>query len=122
MRSTFIRFTILQSNLVVIRRGRRAALLRGELTFANGYHIVIRERLAIDDVVIIEDYGYELWHFDEKLSWYDSQPHPHNPALASTDPHHKHIPPDIKHNHIPAPNMQFDAPNLPELIREVAEM
>ena len=37
----------------------------------------------------------------------------------STHPHHKHIPPDIKHNRIPAPGLSFDEPNLPFLIREV---
>nr|MBC8450537.1 hypothetical protein [Chloroflexota bacterium] len=29
---------------------------------------------------------------------YDPQPHPENPDLASTFPHHHHEPPDIKHN------------------------
>lgn len=37
----------------------------------------------------------------EKLYWYDSQPHPSDPSLASTHPHHKHVPPDIKHHRIP---------------------
>ncbi|MEN8215749.1 MAG: hypothetical protein ABFS56_05115 [Pseudomonadota bacterium] len=36
-------------------------------------------------------------------------------VLASTHPHHKHIPPDIKHNRIPAPILSFTHPNLPEL-------
>ncbi len=40
----------------------------------------------------------------------------------STHPHHKHIPPDIKHNRIPAPNLSFDAPNLPFLIQEVERL
>jgi hypothetical protein len=55
----------------------------------------------------------------EKLYWYDSFPHPNNPALASTHPHHKHVPPDIKRNRIPAPNLTFTAPNLPFLIEEI---
>lgn len=55
----------------------------------------------------------------EKLYWYDSQPHPDDPALQSTHPHHKHIPPDIKHNRIPAPGLSFSAPNLPFLIEEI---
>jgi len=39
--------------------------------------------------------------------------------LAVTDPHHKHIPPDIKHNRISAPALSFDKPNLPFLIEEI---
>jgi hypothetical protein len=46
-------------------------------------------------------------------------PHPHIPELQSTHPHHKHVPPEIKHNRIPAPGIAFDRPNLPYLIAEV---
>jgi len=31
-----------------------------------------------------EDYGYELWRNHEKLAWYDAQPHPNDPELATT--------------------------------------
>ena len=55
----------------------------------------------------------------EELYWYDSQPHPNDPALAGTDPHHKHIPPDIKHHRVPAPDLNFAEPNLHFLIREM---
>jgi len=51
-----------------------------------------------------------------KLYWYDSWPHLNDPALASTHPHHKHVPPDIKHNRVPAPALSFAEPNLPFLI------
>ncbi|MFQ5751559.1 MAG: DUF6516 family protein [bacterium] len=44
----------------------------------------------------MESYGYELWLYDKKISWYDRQPHPNDPDLPSTYPHHKHIPPNIK--------------------------
>lgn len=53
------------------------------------------------------------------MCWYDPQPHPNDPSLASTHPHHKHVPPDIKHNRIPAPGLSFDRPNLPYLIAEI---
>ena len=59
---------------------------------------------------------------DYELYWYDSQPHPHEPELQITHPHHKHNPPDIKHNRIPAPEMSFHQPNLPALIREIEEI
>ena len=67
---------------------------------------------------IIDEYGYKVWQGENKLYWYDAQPHPNDPSLQSSYPHHKHIPPDIKHNRIPAPGMQFTSANLPFLIRE----
>jgi hypothetical protein len=51
-----------------------------------------------------------------------TQPHPNDPSLASTDPHHKHVPPNIKRNRIPAPQMSFTQPNLPALIQEIEEL
>ena len=69
--------------------------------------------------LIIEGYSYEVWQGNEKLYWYDSQPHPSDAALASTHPHHKHVPPDIKHNRIPASGLSFTPPNLPFLIEEI---
>ncbi len=115
--------SIERSTLVVAPRGKRVAVLQGELTFAHGYRITVKERLAFDaDVVVIEEYGYELWHNADKIAWYDSQPHPNDPALQSTHPHHKHVPPDIKHNRVPAPEMSFTQPNLPALIREVEDL
>ena len=115
--------SIQQSTLTIIRRGKRTAVLKGEVIFAHGYRISIQERLSLDfGTVEIEFYGYELWHNAEKIAWYDAQPHPNNPALAGTHPHHKHIPPDIKHNRIPAPNMSFSQPNLPTLIEEIQKL
>ena len=118
------RFPIVQrSTLVVIRRGKRAAVLKGEITLAEGYRLTVQERLSCDTgTVEIEFYGYEIWKNSEKLAWYDAQPHPNDPALASTHPHHKHIPPDIKHNRIPAPNMNFSQPNLPALISDIENL
>lgn len=115
--------SIQRSTLVIVQRGRRVAVLQGELTFAQGYRITVRERLSFDTgSVQIEFYGYELWRGADKLAWYDAQPHPNDPALASTYPHHKHIPPNIKRNRISAPHMSFTRPNLPALIREIEEL
>ena len=50
---------------------------------------------------------------------YDSQPHPADPELASTHPHHKHLPPDTKHHRVPAPGLCFTAPNLPFLLHDI---
>jgi hypothetical protein len=41
---------------------------------------------------------------------------------ASTHPHHKHVPPNIKRNRIPAHGISFTAPNLPQIIQELEEL
>lgn len=89
----------------------------------HGYRIAIKERLSFDrDQVIIESYGYEFSHYDKKVSWYSSQPHPNEQKLSSTFPHHEHILPDIKHNRVPAPNINFDRTNSALLIQEVESL
>ncbi|QTA90910.1 toxin-antitoxin system TumE family protein [Desulfonema magnum] len=96
--------SVRSSSLVVIQRGRRTAILRGELVFESGWRLTVRERLSSDnDTVEIESYGYEIWRGSDKTAWYDSQPHRNDHALQISHPHHKHVPPDIKHNRIPAP-------------------
>ena len=112
--------TIQQSSLVLVRRGSTLARVAGEIAFEHGFRLVVRERLVFARLpVLIDSYGYEIWQGSEKLCWYDSQPHPDDPTLQSTHPHHKHVPPDIKHHRIPAESMSFDRPNLPELVAEV---
>jgi hypothetical protein len=111
-----------RSTLVVIRRGQIVARLAGELEI-GAYRIVVREKLSFVTLPgQITSYGYEIWHGDEKLFWYDSQPHSDDPTLADTDPHHKHIPPDVKHHRVPAPELSFTRPNLPFLIQEIEQM
>ena len=68
------------------------------------------------------DYSYTVYRGGERLLWYDPQPHPNDPTLAATFPHHKHEPPDIKHNRRPAPGISFDSPNLPKLIAEIGQV
>ena len=114
--------SIRRSTLVVVRRSATVARLSGELEIDH-YRIVIREKLSFaDEPGRITSYGYEVWRGSSKLHWYDSQPHPNDPAVAATDPHHKHIPPDIKHHRVPAPDLSFTAPNLPFLIQEVEQL
>lgn len=118
------RYTAIQrSTLIVVPRGKRVAVLRGELSFSEGYRITVQERLSFDaGQVVIEFYGYEFWHGSNKIAWYDAQPHPHHAELAGTHPHHKHLPPDIKHNRMLAPGMSFLQPNLPLLIQEIEQL
>jgi len=112
--------SIRRSTVTCVRRGASLARIMGELFFDHKVRVVIRERILYHRLpVVIDWYGYEVWEGDRKLCWYDSQPHPNDPTLQSTYPHHKHIPPGVKHNRVPAPEMSFSQPNLPPLIKEV---
>ena len=115
--------SILQSTVTLVRSGASLGRVAGEIHFDRGFRLVVRERLVFDRLpVVIDWYGYEIWREAEKLFWYDSQPHPDNAALQSTHPHHKHVPPDLKHHRVPAPQMSFSRPNLPALIKEIEEL
>ena len=114
--------SIRQSTLVLVRRGASLARVEGELHFDSGIRLVVRERLLVGrNPIVVDSYGYEVWEGTSKQYWYDSQPHPDEPTLQSTHPHHKHVPPNIKHNRIPAPGLSFDQPNLPVLIDEIIQ-
>jgi uncharacterized protein DUF6516 len=115
--------SIERSTLRFIRRGATLARVVGELYFAGDVRLTILQRVVYDRLpALIDAYGYEAWRGDEKLYWYDSQPHPGEPALQSSHPHHKHVPPELRHTRIPAPNLRFDRPNLPILIHEIEEL
>jgi hypothetical protein len=114
--------SILRSTITFVRRGHSLARVSGEIFFGHEIRLVIVERVIFDrSPLTIDGYGYEVWKGAEKLYWYDPQPHPNEPTLQSSHPHHKHVPPDIKHNRIPAPGLSFSAPNLPFLIQEIEE-
>ncbi len=109
--------SITRSTLVLVRIGATLARVTGDVWFNHGFRLSVRERLSGDRLpLVIVSYGYEVWGGLEKLYWYDSQPHPDDPALQSTHPHHKHVPPDMKHHRIPSPEMSFNEANLPFLL------
>lgn len=110
--------SIRRSTLVVIRRGPALAEVIGTIEFDNDITLTVWEDLNFARGVI-QGYSYAVDRGDERLYWYDPQPHPNDPSLASTYPHHKHIPPNIKRNRVPAPGLSFDSPNLPYLIEEI---
>lgn len=113
---------VASSTLVIFQADENFATVRGDLRFVDGYRLSLRERLnLIRQPLVIMSYGYEVWRNAEKLYWYDAQPHPNKPDLALNHPHHKHVPPDIKHNRIPAPDLSFTQPNLPFLIAEIEQ-
>jgi hypothetical protein len=96
-------------------------IAEGEVLFNNGLRLRIREEMDFD-VGLIVSYGYEVYRGEERLYWYDDFPHPNDPTLAVTMPHHKHLPPDIKHHRVPASNMSFTQPNLPAILQEIDEV
>lgn len=109
---------VTRSTVVVWSDSPYTGVAEGEVFFANGLRLRMREEVDFD-VGLIISYGYEVYRGEERLYWYDDFPHPNDPLLAATLPHHKHVPPDIKHNRIPAPNLSFDRPNLPTLVQEI---
>lgn len=115
--------SIRHSTLTFVRRGASLGRIAGELHLDQQIRLVARERILFDRLPLVIDwYGYEVWRGNEKLFWYDPQPHPDDPKLRVSHPHHKHVPPDIKHNRIPAPQMSFIRPNFPALIEEIERL
>ena len=132
--------SISSSSLVYIPLGVKVGKVTGMVFFDQNIVLCVQEFLNFE-LHVIEGYGYEvsqsLTRADElpnaeeycrasypdkdKLYWYDSFPHPNDPTLASTHPHHKHIHPNIKRNRIPAPDITFTASNLPFLIEEIEQ-
>jgi len=134
--------SIRRSTLVYIASGSLFGRVEGRIFFAGDMVLCVQEFLNFE-LNVIEGYGYEVsrprdalegqrapatdeycrasYPNKEKLYWYDSFPHPNDPSLASTDPHHKHIPPDIKRHRVPAPDISFTRPNLSFLIEEIAQ-
>jgi hypothetical protein len=92
-------------------------MTRGQVFFHSGHVLHVFEQIDFLSQRIVK-YFYELTCEGESLWWYDPMPHPDVPDLQSTHPHHKHIPPDVKHHRIPAPELSFAEPNLPWLLEE----
>jgi hypothetical protein len=109
---------IQHSTLVVVRHGPAFAEVNGHLQFERSITLGVWEDLNFVRNAI-QGYSYWVKRAEEELYWYDSQPHPNELSLASTHPHHKHVPPDIKHHRVLAPGISFDQPNLPFLIEEI---
>ncbi len=97
------------------------AFVRGSVYFHSGLELRVFEYLDLSDGELL-NYGYTVLRGGERVRWYDPQPHPDNPDLASTFPHHRHEPPDLKNNRRPAPGIAFSAPNLPTLINDCIEL
>jgi hypothetical protein len=113
--------TIKRSTAAVWSDSRHTGVAEGEVFFSNNIRLRLREELDFY-AGLITSYGYEVYRGSERLFWYDDFPHPNDPDLVSTYPHHKHVPPDIKHNRISAPDISFNRPNRPVIIKEIEEI
>ncbi len=134
--------SIRMSTLVLAPPGLDIARLTGLVTFGDDIVLCVYELIDFQ-AGEIQSYRYEVSRCDPpfserplpdaqeycrtsyskktKLYWYDSWPHPNDPNLFPTHPHHKHVSPDIKHHRIPAPGLSFIQPNLPLLIEEIQQ-
>ena len=110
--------TVTRSTVIVWSDSPFSGVAEGEVFFSNGIRLRMREELDFD-AALIASYGYEVYRGAERLFWYDDFPHPGDASLASTFPHHKHVPPDLRHHRVPAPNMSFNRPNLAGLVAEI---
>ena len=107
--------------VAVYTTSQTIGITRGQVVFRSGHALRVFEQIDFVAHRILR-YFYELTYEGESLWWYDSMPHPNVPELQSTHPHHKHVPPDIKHHRVAAPNLSFIQANLPGLIHEIEEL
>jgi hypothetical protein len=108
---------VIQSTLRLYSTSALTARLEGSIWLSNGLEIRVREFIDFKMGKIL-DYSYTVYRGSDKIRWYDPQPHPEEPTLAATFPHHYHAQPDIKHHRLPAPGISFHAPNLDQLIAD----
>ena len=109
------------STLHIYSTSASTGTLEGALILKNGIWIQAVEVLDFG-AGIIRKYSYSVYRGEQKIRWYDPQPHPENAELAATFPHHFHEDPSIKQNRKPAPGISFGSPNLPVLIEVCAQL
>jgi hypothetical protein len=97
------------------------AIVEGRVHLRNGLELRVLEVLNFKSQRI-QRYSYTVLRGEERVRWYDSEPHLENPDLAVTFPHHRHEPPDIKHHRRPAPGISFTSPNLETLLADCIQL
>ena len=112
--------TVRSHTIRIYPRGATVGVMEGKIEFDHGVVLRVYERLDFARQRIAA-YSYEVWQGQQQLYWYDPWEHPDDASLASSFPHHKHVPPGIKHHRVPAPGLSFTRSNLPFLIREVED-
>ena len=108
---------ITSSTLALAPIGATLAKLEGRVECLGGIHLEVWE--LIDFAARrIRSYSYEVYRGD-KICWYVSWAHPEIAGLASTFPHHKHIPPNLRDHRVPAPGISFESPNLDVVLNDI---
>ena len=115
------RTNIQHSTILVWSESRYTGVAEGEVIFTIGLRLRMREDLDFQ-ARLITAYGYEVYRGANRLYWYDDFPHPDDGALAETFPHHKHLPPDMRRNRVPALGIRHVRPNLEVIIEEISEL
>ena len=89
--------------------------------FRNGLRLQVIE---VIDFAVREnlDYSYTVYKGQNKIAWYDPQPHPEDSKLVETFPHHKHLLPNIKKNRKPAHGISSHHLNLTTLIEKIEKL
>ena len=106
------------STLALAPIGATLARLEGGIECEDGFHVAVWELVDFSEHRI-RTYSYEVYRDGEKIGWYDPWPHPEIAELAATFPHHKHVPPDLRHRRVPAPGIGFETPNLDVVLADV---
>ncbi len=109
---------VTHSTLTLAPIGATLARLEGRVECPGALRVEVWELIDFS-AHLIRTYSYEAYRGDEKICWYDSWPHPEIPTLAATFPHHRHILPGLRDHRVPAPGIQFDAPNLDTVLADV---
>jgi len=115
-------FSIVEkSSLHFFSTSATAGMLKGMVWFRNGLRLQVIE--VIDFAVReILDYSYTVYKGQNKIAWYDPQPHPEDSKLVETFPHHKHLLPNIKKNRKPAHGISFHHLNLTTLFEKIEKL
>jgi hypothetical protein len=106
-----------RSTLRLYSTSALTAIVEGSIFLNNGLELRVVEVLDFKHGRI-QRYSYTVFRGNEKVRWYDPEPHAEVLELAATFPHHRHEPPDIKHHRRPAPGISFTEPNLATLIAD----
>lgn len=78
---------VVSSTISVWSASPYTGIAEGDVLFSNGLRLRLREELDFE-AGLITSYGYEVYNVEERLYWYDDFPHPDEPSLAATHPHH----------------------------------
>ncbi len=109
---------VIRSTLTLAPIGATLAKLEGRIECQIGIHLEVWELIDFAEKRI-RTYSYEVYREGEKVCWYDAWEHPEIPELAATFPHHKHVPPNLRENRVPAPGISFESPNLDVVLEDV---